>query len=173
MYDEPRTIRRTVEAEYRFTDQERLELAKQLATKTTEKDQLNDSKKNYVSQMKSEIDGVDAEIKLLSQKITTGAEFREFFCRCEFDYENGVKHWIDDQTGEVRKSEKLSANDWQMRMDLQDDDENVDGTDDDTVEGNPIDDDGNEPDVEPQEQLALPAPAEDAEFTPVSDEENE
>lgn len=118
--DERPIVRRMITAEYRFTEGETLELANQLAAKTQERSRLEDSKKAAASQYKSEIDGVSAEVEALSQKISTGREHREFFCRAEFDYEAGIKHWVDDKTGDLRKSEPLTANDWQTRLELED-----------------------------------------------------
>lgn len=114
----PAIVRRTITAEHKFTDAERLEIAAQLAEKISEKGRLEESKKNLTSQMKSEIDAAETEIELLSQKINTGKEFRDFFCRVEFDYDAKVKNYYDDLTGLFIKKEAMTAHDLQTKLAL-------------------------------------------------------
>lgn len=167
--EQERVVRKRITAEYRFTDAEKLELANELASKTMEKERLDESKKNYNSQLKSEIDTVVTDISLLSLKITTGSEHREFYCKVFFDYELGVKRFYDDQTGELRKTEPLSAHEWQMRMGFEDDDD-ADNSDDERQDGQP---DGHADSSQPieDESRLLPEAVEDGEFTPVEESE--
>lgn len=153
-------IRRMVTAEYLFTNEERIDLSNELGAKIGEKEVLEDKKKNLSDQMKNEISVVDARITDLARKVRSGSEFREFFCRCEFDWDGNVKRWYDIQTGEIRKTEPITAEDLQMRIRF---DEMSD------------DEESEEPDVAPQpptngkKQKAPPEAVEDASYTEVKE----
>jgi len=109
-------VRRMVAAEYFFSFDEKLDLSNELAEKIGEVENLESKKKNLTDQMKNEIGVVEARIADLGRKVRSGSEYREFFCRCEFDWPNNTKNWHDIQTGELRKSEPITAEDLQMKI---------------------------------------------------------
>lgn len=153
----------TIEAEYKFTQEELVELGQHLAAKHQEKASLESSKKNYNSQIKSDQDLVETQITQLSQKLSTGKEFRDFLCNVEMDYESRKKHYISVVTGEIIQTLNMNAYDLQAKMDLdeegQGEDESIEGEDEEAIE-------------QPagREQALLPAPAVDADYTIVDED---
>ncbi len=86
-------------------------------------------------QKKNEIAAVDARVNELVRKIRSKVETREFFCEAELDFELKIKRWKDVKTGEIRKTEELSAHDYQMKLRLEEgvDNESNDDNDDDGI----------------------------------------
>lgn len=128
-------VRRTIAAEYRLTDAELLKFGDELSAAHEELEHLEEQKKNLQDQKKNEIAAVDARVNELVRKIRSKVETREFFCEAELDFELKIKRWKDVKTGEIRKTEELSAHDYQMKLRLEEgvDNESNDDNDDDGI----------------------------------------
>lgn len=110
--------------------------------------------------MKSTIDGCDAQINLISDKLNTGSEFREIPCEIEYDFENKLKRWIREDTGEIAKEDIIPYNELQEEMDIATEAREKQEAEDAVLNDNPesdgdVSDDGNpqgdEPDQTPSD----------------------
>lgn len=109
------------ELEVELKTDEILEKAKELTTKFKARRKAEDRKKSFNSQIKSEIDGYDADINILSEAINTGKEFRDVNCYFT-DTEDGItRFWTRLDTKEVIQSRPLR--DDERQQDLIDDTE--------------------------------------------------
>lgn len=81
-----------------LTISEKLDCSESLAKLLRDRETKEDRKKAFNSQIKAEIDGFDAEINILTSKITTGTEFRDVDCAIEYDWKSKVRTWIRQDT---------------------------------------------------------------------------
>lgn len=123
----------SIEAPYKFNDDEIRTMGIELAKKTREIAEREASMKSHAKQLKAELDIVIGEAELLTHKINTGTEFREFFCRVEFDYDQKIKRFYDLSTETLIRSEPMSAYDLQRKFQFGDE---HDDTYDESAEGN-------------------------------------
>ncbi len=108
-----------VEIKYFFTQDEKNKLAFSLAERSVEKSELEEEKKASASQYKAKIDGVAANIHILSRHIKDGWEHRKVYATKRKNLLAGIWEWIDPETGEVIKSERLVGKDMQLSLDEQ------------------------------------------------------
>src|SRR5688500_14551547 len=104
----------TIDAEYRFSDGEKLELAQRLAHHNTQFSELEDRKKTIASEMKGQIELAQANINSLSTKITNGYELRPTDCVVSFDAKSNTKHYHHARTGAYLRSAEMTKADYQM-----------------------------------------------------------
>lgn len=69
---------------YDFTAPEIYDLSMKLANKTQDKDRIESEKKSIVSQYKSQIDALIAEIGSTSNKVANRYEMRKVECKIEY-----------------------------------------------------------------------------------------
>jgi hypothetical protein len=85
-----------------FSQEELLELAKQIAEANKRLDSLQDEKKEFSSSIKSRIDATNAEIRVLSDQIHGGYEFRPIDCHWTLNVpDSGKKTLYRDDDGVV------------------------------------------------------------------------
>lgn len=104
--EKEQTISRSLE--YRFTDEEKLEMSQVLAVETQNKRKLEDSKKAVMSQYGSQINEKAEAINTLSDKIASGYEYRNIDCFVEWHTPSKNKKtltrsdtgesWVDNMT---------------------------------------------------------------------------
>lgn len=116
---EPKIHKETIEAPYKFTDAERLEIASQLAAVTTRVNELEDRKKSVSSDFKAQIDAATATANSLSGKFTAGFEMRPTECRVDFDAKNGIKTYFNLKTGALVKTSEMNRYDYEQNLPLE------------------------------------------------------
>jgi hypothetical protein len=101
--------------DYKFTQDEINQKAKQLARASVEKNQIEDEKKSTMSVFTSRIDGKKAEINIISEHINSGRETVTKTCDIEFDYDNQIKVFFFE--GAEVGREKMTRSDLQLQID--------------------------------------------------------
>jgi len=101
---------------YTFTEKEKVEIAKTLASKNLEKDRIENEKKSVVSAFAAKANGVAAEISELSEHYSTGYKYQYFKCYVEIDRLNKTKIFKDIETEKVIERRKLSQEDMQHKL---------------------------------------------------------
>jgi len=95
---EQQTITRDLE--YFFSDEERIDMSKQLAAEIQNKQKLEDSKKAVVSQYGSQINEKQEGINQLANKLASGYEFRKIGCSIQWHTpDRNKKTIIREDTG--------------------------------------------------------------------------
>ncbi|OZI09972.1 hypothetical protein BWI93_01125 [Siphonobacter sp. BAB-5385] len=112
-------LKEYVEIKYFYSQEEKNNLAISLAEKTVEKSELEEEKKASGSQYKSKIDGLAANMNILSRQIKDGWEHRKIYARKRKSLLLGIWEWVDEETGEVIKTERLSGKDMQLSIEEQ------------------------------------------------------
>jgi len=99
---------------YDFTASEIHDLSLKLANKTQDKSRIAEEKKSVVSQYKSQIDALDAELSGISSKVANGYEMRKVECEIKYHLpEQGKKTIIRKDTGE-KMIEKMTSEEWNL-----------------------------------------------------------
>jgi hypothetical protein len=99
---------------YDFSAPEIYDLSMQLANKTQDKSRVAEEKKSIVSQYKSKIDAIDADLSLISSKVANGYEMRKVECEIQYHKpEQGKKTVIRKDTNE-KVVEKMSSEEWNL-----------------------------------------------------------
>ena len=99
---------------YAFTLDEIKKMGSQLATECTKLSEIEDEKKQAVSEYKSKIDACNTSINSLSHKIQTGSEMRRTSCYEEKDFKKKVRTFIDIESGKVIDEIKMTEEDMQL-----------------------------------------------------------
>ena len=99
-----------------FTEEEKREIAVEMAQKVSEVQQAEDDKKAVMSDFKSTIDGLQAKVNNAATKLNNGYEMRTIRCVVEADYT--TKEWIyrNEETGEVVKTKAMRSEDLQLQV---------------------------------------------------------
>jgi len=102
---------------HNFNDLERKEIANRMAQKVSELHQAEDDKKAIMSDFKSQIDGLTAEVNSSATKLNNGYEMRNVECEHTADYTQKV--WIVTRrdNGEWVKDIPMTADDMQLNID--------------------------------------------------------
>lgn len=136
-----KTIKRYLR--HNFSDADRAEIAKELASANLQKKRVEDEKKSVNSDFKSRLDRLDADINKLSQSLSSDFEMRNVECEVYYDLpEKGLKMIVNGETHETVSVEKMDPDEMQMPL------EGIGG-------------EGIDPDAEIQPSGALPPPDED------------
>lgn len=88
-----------------LTDAEKLKYSKELGEKISHCNQLEASKKSYVTQINGEILTDEARIAILAEKVYSGREYRNVECDIIYDFERGERTWVRRDTGEIVKQD--------------------------------------------------------------------
>lgn len=107
-------IKENISYKYFFTPAEREENARKLADAQIGKMELEDEKKAVTSEYKAKIDGKDSEIKLISRHIIDGYTTRTKYALKRKNFDAKVWEWVDEDTGDVLKTEPLMPKDLQQ-----------------------------------------------------------
>jgi hypothetical protein len=108
------SIKENISYKYFFSPAEREDNARKLADAQIGKMELEDEKKAVTSEYKAKIDGKDSEIKLISRHIIDGYTTKTKYALKQKNYTQKVWEWVDEDTGEVVKTEPLSPKDMQQ-----------------------------------------------------------
>lgn len=104
---------------YTFTDEEKKEIAAEMAQKIVNLQQAEDDKKAIMSDYKSQIDGIQAGINSAATKLTAGCEMRSTKCQVMPNYPKKVWEYIRVDTGLLVKEKNMTSNDLQMEFENQ------------------------------------------------------
>ena len=101
---------------HEFTENEKKEIAIEMAQKVTELQQAEANKKAVASDFKSTIDGIQANVSLSATKLNNGYEMRSIKCEVVPNWDKKVwEYWrIDIST--IAKTKPMTANDLQMQL---------------------------------------------------------
>lgn len=102
---------------YYLTEDEKRELAADLAQKTVEMQLAEDDKKAIASDFKSQIDGLSAKINGAANKLTTGYEMRSVKCEIVPDWTKKVWQSIEIDSGNIVKERPMTSDDLQIKID--------------------------------------------------------
>ena len=101
---------------YTFTENEKKEIAIEMAQKVTNLQQAEDDKKAVASDFKSQIDGIQASVNSAATKLNNGYEMRSIKCEVVPNYDKKVWEYLRTDTGEQTKEKPMTANDLQMKL---------------------------------------------------------
>ena len=104
---------------YTFTDEEKKEIATEMAQKIVTLQQTEDDLKAIKSDYKSQIDGIQAGINSAATKLTAGYEMRSTKCQVVPNYAKKVWEYIRVDTGLLVKEKGMTSNDLQMEFENQ------------------------------------------------------
>ncbi len=125
-----------------FTNEELSDIAATMADKTQELKRIDANAKAAAAQFKSDKESAQNEIDNAARKYRDGYEMRDVECEETVDFEEGVARYYRTDNGELAQVRKLTNEERQMRLD--------------EIAG-------------PDEQQALPAPADDDSGDPEHD----
>ena len=101
---------------YTFTENEKKEIAIEMAQKVANLQQAEDDKKAVASDFKSQIDGIQASVNSAATKLNNGYEMRSIKCEVVPNYDKKVWEYLRTDTGEQTKEKPMTANDLQMKL---------------------------------------------------------
>lgn len=99
-----------------FTENEKKEIAIEMAQKVANLQQAEDDKKAVASDFKSQIDGIQASVNSAATKLNNGYEMRTIKCEIVPNYNKKVWEYLRTDTGEKVIEKAMTANDLQMKL---------------------------------------------------------
>ena len=99
-----------------FTEEEKKQIAQDMAQKVSELAQLEDQKKAVASQIKSEIDKKQAEVNISATHLNTGYEMRSVKCEVERDYKRRLIRYIRIDNGQIGREVTMTNEDLQKQL---------------------------------------------------------
>ena len=101
---------------YILNDDEKKEIALTMAQKVSELNQAEDDKKSVMSDFKSRIDGLSAEVNRSATLLNNGYEMRNIKCEIIPDYPSRLFRFVRTDNGEEAKTRKMTTDDLQMEL---------------------------------------------------------
>lgn len=108
--------KQTIYMECRLTQDEVRAAAKTLADAIQRKDGVEARIEAFKTQAKADLAEIDAAIQRNSVLVNSEKEFRNVLCMVEFDWDNGVKTFFREDTGEQVKQERIAEQERQMHF---------------------------------------------------------
>lgn len=103
---------------YKFTEEEKAQLATSAAHVFQKIDRATDEKKAIVKQHDEKIQLLKNEHALLNNKVVSGIEQRDFNCNITLDFATGKKYYYDVISGDCLGDYPLDADDYQAKLDF-------------------------------------------------------
>lgn len=103
----------TVYVEYRYSDKELIEIAREVGQVNLQADEKSDALASMTKTMKAEISELTSKARSLNEKLRSGYEMRPVTCYVK--YKDGVATYVDKLTGEFVKDREMTR-DEQLRM---------------------------------------------------------
>ena len=100
-----------------FTETEKREIAQEMAQKVSELQQAEDDKKAIMSDYKSRIDGLQANVNSAATKLNNGYEMRSIKCEIVPNWDNKKWEFWRTDTQEFLRDKPMSSDDLQMKLD--------------------------------------------------------
>ena len=101
---------------HEFTENEKKEIAVEMAQKVSELQQAEDNKKAIASDFKSQIDGIQANVNSAATKLNNGYEMRTIKCEVVPNWDKKVWEYWRIDTDTIAKTKPMTANDLQMKL---------------------------------------------------------
>lgn len=101
---------------YVLNEDEKKAIALTMAQKVSEVNQAEDDKKSVMSDFKSRIDGLSAEVNRSATLLNNGYEMRTIKCEVVPDYTLKVFKMIRTDNGEVAKERRMTSDDLQNQL---------------------------------------------------------
>ena len=101
---------------YVFNEDEKRDIAKNMATSVTMLQTAEDNLKAVKSQFKSEIDGYQAGINSAAQKLNNGYEMKTMECNVEYDHARQLVYFTRPDTLERVKERKMTSDEQQIEI---------------------------------------------------------
>jgi hypothetical protein len=113
---EIKTVKRTEYIKYVFSDEEKTEMAGEMAQAINEKESAEQKLKEVQKGIKAEIEACQTRINTLSRHYSAGHTYRNCPCDVEYDFtEKQVRTYRED-TGELVASRPIKANELQIEI---------------------------------------------------------
>lgn len=101
---------------YVFTEEEKRQIAGDLANGVADIQRLEDQKKSVMSQLKSEIDAKQGQVNLFAEHLRSGFEMRSIDCEVLHAFSDDVVRWVRCDTGEVAFERKMRPEERQRKI---------------------------------------------------------
>ena len=101
---------------YVFDEEEKKEIAVEMARSITELEQLEKNKGALAAEFKGKIDIAKAQAGSAATKLNNGYEMRQIKCEIVPDFKLKVWTYIRTDTGEVAKEKRMTSDDLQMEL---------------------------------------------------------
>lgn len=105
-----------VTCRYEFSEDEKKEIAMNMAIEVQKKNQLEEDKKETAAQYKEQITTCENRSRVKANQIEKGYELRPVECEIVFDYENSMIRWVRTDTGAEAKTKPMSEEQKQMKL---------------------------------------------------------
>lgn len=102
----------------KLSNDELLEVGRELARKENEKLALDDEKKKATAEFSSREKSIKADIGVFTHKVTTGEEHKDVECKYVINWSDRSRQLIRLDTKEVVRTETVSESECQTRLDL-------------------------------------------------------
>jgi hypothetical protein len=106
----------TVYGKHNFNEEEKRQVAADLAEKVQESKRIEDEMVSMKSSFKSKLDVTEALINKLSVDYACGYEMRMLPCSVEFDTKKKEKKFYEAETGALIKTEPMTEEDLQKEL---------------------------------------------------------
>ncbi len=103
---------------YRFTEEEKRDMAKQLAETQINKSIIENEKASSAAGYNDRLKRFDFDISRLSRNVVDGYEMRDFECRVVKDFVVRKKGFVDVHTGNTIDERPLDPSDYQKELDI-------------------------------------------------------
>jgi hypothetical protein len=114
-----RKEKENLDLECKLTDVEILAYSREMAEQFSRQGNAEYRKSVFNKQIASELEEINATISGLSQKVKSGSEYRQVECEIVYDFTTGKRHWYRKDTGEEVKEAKISEEDLQEHLALE------------------------------------------------------
>ena len=101
---------------YIFNDREKAEIAADMAQKVSELQQTEDDKKAIMSDFKSKIDGIQANINNNATKLNSGYGMRSIKCEVVPNWKKKVWEYTREDNGKIAREKPMNSDDLQMEF---------------------------------------------------------
>lgn len=117
--EHPMNKQETLNIKCPLTDEEMMEITKDMCEHINKKKQAEDNLASYSAQMKAEVKGHDATINRSAMLINAGSEYRNILCDVDVNPDTDTVTWVRPDTGKVVSQEKPIPNRFlQTKIDL-------------------------------------------------------
>lgn len=103
-----------VEHKHVFSEDEILQVSRELAKKNRDFASLEDEKKAAMAEYKAKMDAVHSEVNLLSQHVTNGYKHVRILCEVKKNTSRGELIYYSVDTGELIQRRRMQRDDYQL-----------------------------------------------------------
>ena len=101
---------------YSFSEEEKKEFSVNMANKISEFHEVTDQKKAVMSDFKSKLDALSAEINTMARKVKDGYEMRYMDCEIRKDYDKKIVSYVRVDNDEVVRTRIMTEEDMQLKL---------------------------------------------------------